>query len=1309
MPENNIISLNTDLPLALLPVRLETRFSADGNELLVRVFPDVVHVDSFKLDLSELESTRGKHFWRETWLAGSLNDAAHRSAWAQLVELFGPQRAAWIVKILAPENSTEQPATPSSTGGLSVEPRFPELLVRETDPGPPYARALPNFWVALGYDATGKEVFRKQGRNIRNNLALFPSNSTVVNAETGKTEPLNPETLKYDPEAGWLVDFNQAEAVGMGLRIKYLLKKGEKLGRLLVLGVKASSTGDEGQVQLQDLLQAHHFTEGIAFIPQGTPSNNVADASSGYSSSDPGCLKSYEIEFGADSLSLSEGSNRLVMARALGVRDDIFAHVAEAAAMEQRDAMMTNDALWDVTWGNFLGENMALPGAPGSLNFGRDHFRRYVRARGPLPALRIAQQPYGVLPVMSLALWRPSIEGQFDMPLVEFLRKLRKSWVESLENVPRFDGQANFQQTLLRILAMTPVSINHYKRRAQRFTELSLPSGANALRSGNQASVSFAERLGLSWIPPQIRMIFATYRDNEDQQSEPNDEFFALLLGKVRDYSDGMVVSDTLVRETLDLCSHRYDAWVTSLATKRLDELRNKKRDGIYLGGYGWVEDLTRNEEKIESKGGFIHAPSLPHATTAALLRSGYMSRDKSDAFAVNLSSDRVRLATWLLEGVRQGQPLGALLGYRFERGLHENYPADLLLDQYISPFRRIAALEVPAPPTEANAEKSWMEALEVIPANNIVDGLALLSKWKLKSIPWGKGGLPADDATNPDSKRAYEACSLEIARMADAVDAIGDLVIAESVHQVAQGKPVQAGATLEAIALGEAPPPKLDVIRTPRSGIAVTHRIAVLFGEATGESAWGVQTVRAQAEPQLNAWAAQLLGPFANKATCRVEFLEPTGKKDAGIIQMPLGTKDVAIEDLALSPLDLLYLPETELAAQRSELEQRVVYHALRFPPEGCTIPDDVVVQLTFDTGVDVLSFAEILEAARAGRQLITASRALSARDLILPGEGIADDTGSPEGTLNYRAEAAVSALMTAHANLVQALPVNADTPMAPDKVEQLREAMMALANFGIAGAVPLFPTGADPKMLQPLRVQAESVKREVEERLGKIKDGMAPAERLNAIFGQDFRILPPFKVPNPEKFSNNLQSSEKLLGSDPLQAITWFQRVARVREGAARLDLSLLYAEALGGPGLELKVTQLPFEDDARWAAMTAPDRDRLSLVVVPPFEIDATQPVSGLLVDEWVEVVPSKDETTGVAFNYDAPGSRPPQAVLLAVAPDDRPQWDLECLAATVLETLELAKLRAVDLTALVDIGQFLPALYFPEEIAGAAETN
>src|SRR6185295_10323653 len=49
-----------------------------------------------------------------------------------------------------------------------------------------------------------------------------------------------------------------------------------------------------------------------------------------------------------------------------------------------------------------------------------------------------------------------------------------------------------------------------------------------------------------------------------------------------------------LCAETLDLCSHRIDAWITSLAARRLWRMRNERSGyfetlyGSYVGAYGW-------------------------------------------------------------------------------------------------------------------------------------------------------------------------------------------------------------------------------------------------------------------------------------------------------------------------------------------------------------------------------------------------------------------------------------------------------------------------------------------------------------------------------------------------------------------------------------------------------------------------------------------------------------------------------------------------------------------------------------------------
>ena len=95
---------------------------------------------------------------------------------------------------------------------------------------------------------------------------------------------------------------------------------------------------------------------------------------------------------------------------------------------------------------------------------------------------------------------------------------------------------------------------------------------------------------------------------------------------------------------------------------------------------------------------GFIHAPSMTHAATAALLRNAHLGPpgvpSADGPFAIDLSSRRVREASRLLDGVRQGQPLGALLGYRVERLLHETVVDNgRSMDRFIAPLRRVAPL----------------------------------------------------------------------------------------------------------------------------------------------------------------------------------------------------------------------------------------------------------------------------------------------------------------------------------------------------------------------------------------------------------------------------------------------------------------------------------------------------------------------------------------------------------------------------------------------------------------------------------------
>lgn len=90
-------------------------------------------------------------------------------------------------------------------------------------------------------------------------------------------------------------------------------------------------------------------------------------------------------------------------------------------------------------------------------------------------------------------------------------------------------------------------------------------------------------------------------------------------------------------------------------------------------------------------------------------------------------------------------------------------------------------------------------------------------------------------------------------------------------------------------------------------------------------------------------------------------------------------------------------------------------------------------------------------------------------------------------------------------------------------------------------------------------------------------------------------------------------------------------------------------------------------------------------------------------GLVVDRWSEQIPRTEQVTGVTFQFDAPGNRPPQSWLLTVPPDGE-QWSLTLVLDTLMETLEWATLRAVAPEDLLDYGRAIPTVFVPGGIEG-----
>ena len=178
---------------------------------------------------------------------------------------------------------------------------------------------------------------------------------------------------------------------------------------------------------------------------------------------------------------------------------------------------------------------------------------------------------------------------------------------------------------------------------------------------------------------------------------------------------------------TLDAAAYRVDAWVTSLASRRLAELRSDEERGALVGGYGWAERLAPSTADVVAETppgepgellsavddpGFLHAPSLHQAQVAALLRNAHLANGggADDPFAISLTSERVRLARTVFDGVRAGRTVGAVLGYLVERDLHEHG-----LDKAVDNAREVSPL-----PGEEHLP----------PAARRLDGLSLHRLW---------------------------------------------------------------------------------------------------------------------------------------------------------------------------------------------------------------------------------------------------------------------------------------------------------------------------------------------------------------------------------------------------------------------------------------------------------------------------------------------------------------------------------------------------------------------------------------------------
>ena len=117
--------------------------------------------------------------------------------------------------------------------------------------------------------------------------------------------------------------------------------------------------------------------------------------------------------------------------------------VPGATLSEGLTASHIHNALWRSTLGYTLDEMCNADGDAAdaspliddaTLEQARNHVEQFLRPGGPLPAVRIGKQPYGVLPVVAPT-FRPAPNDPFSGKLLGLLSLLRPFWLRGVKTI----------------------------------------------------------------------------------------------------------------------------------------------------------------------------------------------------------------------------------------------------------------------------------------------------------------------------------------------------------------------------------------------------------------------------------------------------------------------------------------------------------------------------------------------------------------------------------------------------------------------------------------------------------------------------------------------------------------------------------------------------------------------------------------------------------------------------------------------------------------------------------------------------------
>jgi len=666
-------------------------------------------------------------------------------------------------------------------------------------------------------------------------------------------------------------------------------------------------------------------------------------------------------------------------------------------------------------------------------------------------------------------------------------------------------------------------------------------------------------------------------------------------------------------RGVLDTASHRIDPWITGLATRRLFALRAAGA-ATAAGIYGWVDGPLAGTPG-PTAGGVLLATSDSQARTAAVLRDKAIS-DPEARWAMNLESLQVATAVRLAEDIAAGAHPGEAVGRRVE---HE-----LAMRDRIDEARRRFPLRTGDQ------------------GRRVCDGLALLAPGA--DLSW----LTASEHEAIDALRPM-------------LDTYADLLIADGVHQIVEGRPERAQRAMQAAA-GLGVPPDLDVVRSPRPArTAATTVLLVLPGDAEADATRPVTLVDAAVAAYLDATL-----PAPGDADWTWTLTQADGTS-------------------AMLRLDALSLAPTDAALRASD--------ALAL---GRIVLDQMVKQQT-----GAVAIANEPAALAQGERLLALLRATPYVDAEPPQPK--DDTARQELVTRYQIARESAKTLRLQAQQVGLPPADQG------------KLLSALRRWGVLPSFdPASPPSADDLLLAAAnslaaRLSATPPQPSASDPAGKAEPATAAGLDAAALASVLVRLVCPASafVVLARRPASTLAALADPVGSE---LDDWLGIVATVRtrlavHDADQLDVPTL-SMRLDRPGDVWQRAGVPADGGTRLVVAFGTD-DAFA-------EDDATVALGE--IDRFSEAIPAVRAATAMqaeervltaAVGFNAPSARAPQAILLAVPPDPAGTLDSETLLDIVRETRQLAHARMARLTDLGPFAAGLPATVQPKAWVSGVE--